>query len=74
MDYQALFNIAVTVTMFLAGWILNSITTTLRRLDEDIRKMPANYVSKTDYRSDIRELKDLTQKIFDKLDSKVDKP
>jgi hypothetical protein len=34
---------------------------------------PAVYVSKEDYRSDISEVKTLLNKIFDKLDTKVDK-
>lgn len=73
MDYQILFNIVMTMCGVLAGWVLNNITTTLRLLDADVRAMPTNYVSKEDYRNDIRELKDLTQKIFDKLDGKADK-
>jgi len=35
--------------------------------------MPLNYVTRDDYRSDMRDIKDMLGKIFDKLDGKVDK-
>jgi hypothetical protein len=35
--------------------------------------MPLTYVSRADYRQDINEIKDMLGKIFDKLDTKVDK-
>jgi hypothetical protein len=35
--------------------------------------MPMHYLSKDDYRNDIREIKEMLGKIFDKLDTKVDK-
>ena len=68
-----LFNSAVTLVAFLGGWVLNNITKAIERLDTDIRKMPHEYVTKEDYRVDIKELKDLTQRIFDRLDGKADK-
>jgi hypothetical protein len=73
-DYQVLFNVAFTLSVFLAGWVLNGITATVKRLDDDVRAMPIHYVNKEDYRIDIRELKELTQKVIDKLDGKADKP
>ena len=42
----------------------------LSRLREDI---PRTYISREDYRADIRDVKDMLTRIFDKLDSKVDK-
>lgn len=73
MDYQVLFNISVTVAAFFGGWILNRIYTAIDRLDDDVRKIPHDYVSKEDYRSDIKDLKIMLDKIFDKLDGKADK-
>jgi hypothetical protein len=35
--------------------------------------MPHDYVSRDDYKADIREMRDLLGKIFDKLDNKADK-
>jgi hypothetical protein len=73
MDTQILFNIAVSLAGFLGGWVLNNIYRSLERLDSDVRAMPFNYVSRDDYRADMREVKDMLAKIFDKLDNKVDK-
>ena len=73
MDYQVLFNISVAAAGFLGGWTLNRIYQAIDRLDGDVRAMPVNYVAREDYRADMREIKDMLGKIFDKLDAKVDK-
>jgi hypothetical protein len=73
MDYQVLFNLAITAAAFLGGWTLNRIYTAIDRLDKDVRDMPHLYVSKDDYKTDLREIRDMLGKIFDKLDHKVDK-
>ena len=73
MDYQVLFNIAVAIAGFFGGWTLNRIYIAIDRLDSDVRSMPMNYVSRDDYKADIREMRDLLGKIFDKLDGKADK-
>ena len=54
--------------------MLNNITKAVERLDEDIRDLPHDYVSKDDYRRDIDEIKDICKQIFAKLDNKADKP
>lgn len=73
MDYQVLFNGAVVLASFFGGWTLNSITKSIERLDSDVRAMPVNYVARIDYREDIRELKEIMNKVFDRLENKVDK-
>lgn len=73
MDYQVLFNGAVVLASFFGGWTLNTITKSIERLDNDVRSMPVNYVARIDYREDIRELKEIMNKVFDRLDNKVDK-
>jgi hypothetical protein len=73
MDYQVLFNIAVTVAAFFGGWVLNRIYTAIDRLDDDVRDLPKVYVSKDDYREDLREIKELLGAIFKRLDNKADK-
>lgn len=73
MDYQVLFNLAVASAAFFGGWMLNSITKAIERLDADVREMPKNYVTKDDYHRDIDELKDICKQIFNKLDGKADK-
>lgn len=73
MDYQVLFNLAVSVAAFFGGWTLNNITKAIERLDADVRKMPHDYVGRDDYKEDIRELKEIMQQIFKKLDNKADR-
>jgi hypothetical protein len=73
MDYQVLFNIAVAIAGFFGGWTLNRIYIAIDRLDGDVRNMPHNYISKDDYKDDIRDIRDMLGKIFDKLDAKADK-
>jgi hypothetical protein len=73
MDYQVLFNIAVAVAGFFGGWTLNRIYQVIDRLDQDVRQMPTQYVSREDYRNDIKDIRDILGKIFDKLDNKADR-
>jgi len=73
MDYQVLFNIAVAIAGFFGGWTLNRIYIAIDRLDSDVRSMPMNYVNRDDYKADIRDIREMLGKIFDKLDNKADK-
>lgn len=73
MESQFIFNLIIGAAAFFGGWMLNSITKAIERLDSDVRDMPHTYVSKDDYRRDIDELKDICKQIFAKLDSKADK-
>jgi hypothetical protein len=70
---QNIFNIVVGVAAFFGGWVLNNITKSIERLDRDVRDMPKTYVTKDDYHRDIDDVKDMLDKIFNKLDNKVDK-
>jgi hypothetical protein len=73
MDMQILFNIAVAVAAFLGGWVLNRIYSAIDRLDNDVRDMPKTYVSKDDYRADMHDIKEMLNKIWDRIDGKADK-
>jgi hypothetical protein len=73
MDYQVLFNLALSAAAFFGGWTLNNITKTLDRLDQDVRDFQKEFVDKDTYHRDIDELKDICGKIFDKLEAKADK-
>jgi hypothetical protein len=73
MDYQVLFNIAVAVAGFFGGWTLNRIYQAIDRLDNDVRQMPSNYVGRDDYRADLRDIREMLGKIFDRLENKADK-
>jgi len=46
-------------------------------LQQDIKgievSLPTNYVQKTEFNSNLKEIKEMLNKIFDKLDDKADK-
>jgi hypothetical protein len=73
LEPQFLINILFAAAGAAFGWILNSISRSIVRIEDRIAEMPMVYVNRDDYRSDIHDIKGMLSKIFDKLDSKVDK-
>jgi len=73
MDNQQLFNLVVSVAGFLAVYVINSLTRQIQRIEDELKSLPHDYVQKDDYRSDMREIKEMLKQIFDKLDNKQDK-
>jgi len=73
MDNQTLINLVFAVGGGLGGWILNSLSRSILRIEDRITEMSSQYVSREDYRDDILEIKGMLSKIFDKLENKVDK-
>lgn len=73
MDYQVLFNLAVGLAAGFGGWALNNISRALERLDSDVRSLPHNYVTRDDYREELREIKGILRQIFERLDGKADR-
>lgn len=71
---QQVFNIVVTVAGFGVVYMINTITQRIQKMEDKLDDVPKDYVSKSDYKDDMREIKDLLRQIFDKLDAKVDKP
>lgn len=77
MDYQSLINILAGVAFSIAGWFAHEMWTAVKDLKSDLSKLreelPKTYVARDDYREDLKEIKEMLAKIFDKLDNKVDK-
>ena len=73
MDMQILFNIVVGIAGIFGGWILNNISRSIEKLDEDVRNMPLTYVTQNHFQRDIDEIKSMLRLIFDRLESKQDK-
>ncbi len=73
MEPQFLINILFGVAGAAFGWIVNSLSRSIIRIEDRISEMPLQYVTKDDYKADISEIKGMLGRIFDKLDSKVDK-
>lgn len=63
--------------MAVLGWFARELWSAVKELKFDLAKLredlPKEYVAKDDYRQDIRELKEMMNKIFDKIDAKQDK-
>ena len=74
---QDLINLFIAIAGAIVGWVLKVIWGAIRSLQDDMkeieRELHTEYVSKNDYRQDMQEIKDLLQRIFDKLDLKADK-
>ena len=73
MDYQPAFNLALGAAAFFGGFLFNKIWAALDKLDTEVRELPKVYVTKEDYKADIRDIKTMLAKIFDKLEEKADK-
>lgn len=77
MDNQQLFNLVVSVAGFLAVFVFYQVMQRLQRLEDTLssleKQLPHDYVSKDDYKSDIKDIKDILRQIFEKLDNKADK-
>lgn len=73
MDIQILFNIVVGIAGIFGGWILNNISRSIEKLDEDVRNMPLTYVTQNHFQRDIDEIKSMLRLIFDRLENKQDK-
>jgi len=63
--------------MTLLGWFGRMLWEADKELRQDLTKLredlPHTYVSKDDYREDLRDIKQMLEKIFDRLEGKVDK-
>jgi hypothetical protein len=59
------------------GWFAREIWGAIKELQRDMREieinLPTNYVKKEDFSKSLTEIKDLCDKIFDKLDKLNDK-
>jgi hypothetical protein len=73
METQQVYNVILGLAAFFGGWVLNNITKAIERLDNDVRDLPHEYVSKDDFHRDIDEIKEICKQIFNKLDNKADK-
>ena len=77
MDTQQLLNIGLSTVMVVIGWFARELWAAVKELKVDLSRMredlPKVYLAKDDYRSDLKDIRDMLGKIFDKLDAKQDK-
>jgi hypothetical protein len=77
MENQNLINSLIGGGFAILGWFARELWGAVKELRADLaalrEDLPKEYVAKDDYREDIKEIKLLLAKIFEKLDAKVDK-
>ena len=77
MDVQTTINLVGGAILAVIGWFARQLYQSVKDLQADIRKievsLPTNYVAKTDFNDTMREIRNMFEKIFDKLDNKADK-
>lgn len=77
MDIQTLINLGIGTAVAAIGWFARTLWEADQKLRDDLKQievmLPGSYVHKDDFRRELGEIKDLLNKIFDRLDSKADK-
>lgn len=77
MESQQVFNMVITASGALGGWMLKIIWDAITDLKKDVKdlnqEIHSDFLRKDDYRNDISDIKGMLGKIFDKLENKVDK-
>ena len=77
MNSQDLINLAFGASASVLGWFARELWAAVKELKSDLTKLreelPRNYVIRDDYKADIREIKEMLTKLFDRLDNKADK-
>jgi hypothetical protein len=77
MTTQDLINLGLVSAASVLGWFARELWAAVKDLKADLAKLreelPRSYVIRDDYKNDIREIKEMLTKLFDRLDHKVDK-
>jgi len=70
-------DIGLGAVSLVTGWFARELWAAVKELKSDLAKLredlPRTYVAREDYRSDLKDVKEMLNKIFDRLDNKVDK-
>ena len=77
MDWQTLFNFAGSAVLAAIGWWCRQIWDSVQALKEDVKSieidLPTNYVKKDEIKDRFDRIEALFDKLYEKLDNKVDK-
>ena len=77
MEFQTLFNLIGGAILVAVGWWCKEIWNSVKSLAKDVKSievdLPTNYVSKADIDARLDKIDMVLERIFDKLDAKVDK-
>lgn len=77
MENQQVINMFLGGGLTVIGWFARELWAAVKELKVDLAKLredlPKEYLAKDDYKDDIREIKLMLAKIFEKLEGKADK-
>ena len=73
MEVQWLINLGFGLAGAFGMWILNRLSTSVEKIEDSVKDMPLQYVTKDDYREDILEIKTMLGDIYKELRTKADK-
>ena len=77
MENQHLINGLLAGGFTVLGWFARELWAAVKELKADLAKLredlPREYVVKDDYREDIRDIKAMLERIFEKLENKADR-
>jgi predicted amidophosphoribosyltransferase len=77
MDFNVVLNIVLGSSLAIGGWFVRQIWDAVQKLKDDLKKIevdiPTNYVRKDEMTARFDRIEDLLDKLYEKLDNKVDK-
>lgn len=77
LDSQTLINLGLGIILAGIGWWGRVVWDSLQKLKDDVHEieidLPKSYVSKNEFHDTMSRIEGIVQKIFDKLDGKMDK-
>ena len=77
MDWQGVINFAGAALLAAIGWWCREIWDSVKALSKDVKRievdLPTNYVRRVDIDARLDKIDSVLERIFDKLDDKVDK-
>lgn len=72
MDTQSIINLGAGTILAVLGWLARQLWDAVKELRSDVHQievdLPRNYVQRTEFSDSIREIKDICDKIFDRID------
>ena len=77
MDFNFILNIILGSALAIGGWFVRQMWDAVQKLKDDLKKievdMPTHYVRKDEMAARFDRIEDLLDKLYEKLDNKVDK-
>ena len=78
MEFQQVVNIVIGTVLSVLGWFARQLWDAVQTLKKDMKDLevdlPTNYVRKVDLDARFDKFESMLNRIYDKLENKVDKP